>query len=309
MMLLALLALILFPSVASATSDAPDLLRIDVNFTWSGIPFLPGPVTVSGSNVYQHGIGYIDTQGVLTRPNYVVADTGVSSRSYVDIGWSPTHLGINLEAGIPGGVGPDGARFPSGYQHFTAGVSETPGTYTGASFQNESGPLSTYGIFAADSGSVRVVGVPELAILPRFTRHLGGRQLNALVNPSLQRLTAWGAAELLGTKNHGHYIVLPTVILEVEDWCSGITAMKWLMLLALVFGLVSRLGLLGTVMLIFAAALTALEANILRVAAVGYGYGEHPLGWIAVAFGVGQVLLFGLALSIKNLNRDPGMIR
>lgn len=161
MMLLALLALILFPSVASATSDAPDLLRIDVNFTWSGIPFLPGPVTVSGSNVYQHGIGYIDTQGVLTRPNYVVADTGVSSRSYVDIGWSPTHLGINLEAGIPGGVGPDGARFPSGYQHFTAGVSETPGTYTGASFQNESGPLSTYGIFAADRGSVRVVGVPE----------------------------------------------------------------------------------------------------------------------------------------------------
>lgn len=85
--------------------------------------------------------------------------------------------------------------------------------------------------------------------------------------------------------------------------------MKWLMLLALVFGLVSRLGLLGTVMLIFAAALTALEANILRVAAVGYGYGEHPLGWIAVAFGVGQVLLFGLALSIKNLNRDPGLIR
>ena len=132
MMLLALLALILFPSVASATSDAPDLLRIDVNFTWSGIPFLPGPVTVSGSNVYQHGIGYIDTQGVLTRPNYVVAGTGVSSRSYVDIGWSPTHLGINLEAGLPGGVGPDGARFPSGYQHFTAGVSETPGTYTGA---------------------------------------------------------------------------------------------------------------------------------------------------------------------------------
>jgi hypothetical protein len=48
---------------------------------------------------------------------------------------------------------------------------------------------------------------------------------------------------------------LPTRVLELQEWCSGVSAMKWLMLLALVLGLVS---------------------------------------WGTVALGVGQVVLLGL---------------
>jgi hypothetical protein len=66
------------------------------------------------------------------------------------------------------------------------------------------------------------------------------------------------------------------------------------MLLALVLGLVSRIGLPWTAALVVAAAMIGLEANILRVASIGYGYDEDLLGWGTVALGVGQVVLLGL---------------
>jgi hypothetical protein len=58
------------------------------------------------------------------------------------------------------------------------------------------------------------------------------------------------------------------------------------MLLALVLGLVSRIGLPWTAALVVAAAMIGLEANILRVASIGYGYDEDLLGWGTVALGV-----------------------
>ena len=66
MSLLVLCMLVLPPSFASATTDAPDLLRIDVNFQWTNIPFLATPLTVSGSNVWQPTVGYVDAAGQLT---------------------------------------------------------------------------------------------------------------------------------------------------------------------------------------------------------------------------------------------------
>jgi exosortase/archaeosortase family protein len=80
----------------------------------------------------------------------------------------------------------------------------------------------------------------------------------------------------------------------LQEWCSGVSAMKWLMLLALVLGLVSRIGLPWTAALVVAAAMIGLEANILRVAGIGYGYDKDLLDWGTVALGVGQVVLLGL---------------
>jgi hypothetical protein len=74
------------------------------------------------------------------------------------------------------------------------------------------------------------------------------------------------------------------------------------MLLALVLGLVSRIGLPWTAALVVAAAMIGLEANILRVAGIGYGYDKDLLGWGTVALGVGQVVLLGLrSASIQRL--------
>ena len=66
------------------------------------------------------------------------------------------------------------------------------------------------------------------------------------------------------------------------------------MLLALVLGLVSRIGLPWTAALVVAAVMIGLEANILRVAGIGYGYDKDLLDWGTVALGVGQVVLLGL---------------
>jgi hypothetical protein len=66
------------------------------------------------------------------------------------------------------------------------------------------------------------------------------------------------------------------------------------MLLAIVLGLVSRIGPPWTAALVVAAVMIGLEANILRVAGIGYGYDKDLLGWGTVALGVGQVVLLGL---------------
>jgi exosortase/archaeosortase family protein len=297
------LAQLLIASVAQATMVAPDLVRVEVNLTWSHIPWLSGPVNVSGSNLWQSGVGYVDAQG-LVRPSYVVTGTGFPSAAYFDIGWNPAFplSGINLEAAIPGGVGPDGSRFPGGFQHFTSPLSEAPGNYPidQSRFINESGPLSTYGTFFADSGSVQVIAVPELVIL-----HIYGPQLNAVLNPYLQRATAWGAAKLLRALQvpavlDGRYIVLPSVTLEVQEWCSGVSSVKWFALLGLLLALTSGAGVPQRLAIFLTAPLIAIEANMLRVAAIGAGYEiwqgsslKEGVGWATLILGVGQVLLLG----------------
>jgi hypothetical protein len=42
-----------------------------------------------------------------------------------------------------------------------------------------------------------VIGTPELSVLRAYAKQIGGKQLNAALNPPLQRFTAWGAATLL----------------------------------------------------------------------------------------------------------------
>ena len=42
------------------------LVRVEVNLTWNTIPRLAGPVNVSGSNVCQSRVGYVDAQGLIT---------------------------------------------------------------------------------------------------------------------------------------------------------------------------------------------------------------------------------------------------
>jgi hypothetical protein len=66
-------------------------------------------------------------------------------------------------------------------------------------------------------GGGSVVATPELAILRSFTKHIGGKQLHAALNPPLQRLTAWSAAKLLNTDYHDYRIYLPQLTLEVQE--------------------------------------------------------------------------------------------
>jgi Transmembrane exosortase (Exosortase_EpsH) len=116
-----------------------------------------------------------------------------------------------------------------------------------------------------------VTGVPEHALLRSFTKHIGGRQLNAAVNPALQRVTAWGAAKLLGASSRGVYVVLPTRILEIQEWCSGVSTMKWLALLALVMGLVLRASWAWTAALVVAAAMIGLGGTCSASRGLGTG--------------------------------------
>jgi exosortase/archaeosortase family protein len=79
--------------------------------------------------------------------------------------------------------------------------------------------------------------------------------------------------------------------------------MKWLMVLALVLGLVCRISLPWIAALIVVAAMISLETNVLRVASVGagielFGHASREAikewtGWGAMAFGVVQVVGLG----------------
>jgi len=187
-----------------------------------------------------------------------------------------------------------------------------PGEYSisHASFQPGSAANGQFlgAVFFADSGSQRVVSVPELAILRRLPRHIFGPQLHALLNPSLQRVTAWGAATMLRAiripaAQRGVHVDLPSVSLEVQEWCSGLVSMKWLLLLAVFIALVGSGSLPWKVALVLAAPLIALEANTLRGAGIGLGleaggYDYRSLlkdgtGWVALALGVVQVIGLG----------------
>ena len=163
--------------------------------------------------------------------------------------------------------------------------------------------------FSAESGHIRVVASPELKTLRRLMpKHIYGHELAAIANPRLQRLTAWGATMILRTlqipaTRQGVFITLPSVRLEVQEWCSGLVSMKWLLLLAVVVALVIPAGLSWKAALVLAAPLIALEVNMLRVAGIGagveaWGYAasgplKEWLGWAAMALGVMQVVGLG----------------
>jgi len=161
--------------------------------------------------------------------------------------------------------------------------------------------------FAAESSPV--LAVPELSILRRLSpRHLYGRELAALANPSLQRTTAWGAACVLNAvqipaRQRAEFIDLPHVRLEVQEWCSGLVSMKWFLLLSVGIALAVPVSIPWKIALIFAAPLIALEVNILRVAGIGIsvewlhadGWGpmKEWLAWVATGLGVAQVVGLG----------------
>jgi PEP-CTERM motif len=178
--LLPVLVLLLLVSSASAMTVAPDLVLIELNLNWTTIPWLPGGVTVSGSNLWQNGVGY--PQGLAwddprlmlpSIPNWERWAVNGSTGGYFDLGWygGPWFGGINLEAPLTGGRAPDRSfLFPAGYQHFVIGFGGPvllPGDYAidHAYFVNESGPFSTYGTWFADSGFIHVTAVPEPTML------------------------------------------------------------------------------------------------------------------------------------------------
>jgi exosortase len=155
------------------------------------------------------------------------------------------------------------------------------------------------------------VAVPELALL-RLPRHIYGRELGARLNPPLQQITAWGATGLLRAiglpaVQHGIYVDLPKASLEVQEWCSGLTSAKWLLLFGLGFVAIGRLRIIfptpwkWALLLLIAAPLIAIESNILRVAGYGvviemlgaearHGMAKEWLGWAALAFAVTQLV-------------------
>ena len=59
--------------------------------------------------------------------------------------------------------------------------------------------------------------------------------------------------------------------LEVEEWCSGLVSMKWLLLSATMLLFVGAAPWPWKLALILAVPLIALEVNMLRVARVGAG--------------------------------------
>ena len=113
------------------------------------------------------------------------------------------------------------------------------------------------------------------------------------------------ATKLLHVPHSGDRIFLSSAILEVQEWCSGVASLKWLMVLALGLGLVCRISLPWMAALVLAAPLIALEVNVLRVVSIGTGIEWFGLasreaikewtGWGATVFGVAQVVALGLA--------------
>jgi exosortase/archaeosortase family protein len=156
------------------------------------------------------------------------------------------------------------------------------------------------------SGGTPVVGTPELAFL---RRHIGGQQLARALNPALQVVTAAGATAVLRALDlpgvrRNVFIDLPTVSLEVQEWCSGLVSMKWLLALGVVvaLGVVACTGVAGlpwAVLIVLAAPIIGLEINILRVATIGMGierYGhaaKDAIGWGVLVFGITQIVWLG----------------
>jgi exosortase/archaeosortase family protein len=156
-------------------------------------------------------------------------------------------------------------------------------------------------------GGGNVVATPELAILRSFTKHIGGKQLHAALNPPLQRLTAWSAATLLGASSWGDRIYLPQLTLEVQEWCSGLVQIKWLLVLAVVCLAIGRVPWPWALGVIVAVPLIGFEVNVLRVVGIGLAYERYGwavkdwMGWGATIFGVAQVI--GLGTMARRIGR------
>jgi len=238
--------------------------------------------------------------------------------SWVNVGmnFEPRFV-LHLEALLARVVAPDGSvLLDPGVAQITVpfGPSDPllPGDYaidrSGYSINilgvvNVGPPFSGLASFAPTSGYQRVVAVPELAVLRRLMprKHV---ELAAILNPPLQHLTAWGATAMLQAirtpaVQRGTHVDLSSVSLEVQEWCSGLYSMKWLVLLALFIAVFVKQSLPWKVALVLAAPLVALEANMLRVAATGVSleFVGHPykdwMGWGAMALGVVQVVGLG----------------
>jgi exosortase/archaeosortase family protein len=295
--ILPVLALLLLASSASA-QDMPDIVLVEVNLTWA-IPGLPD-VQVTGSNLWQNGVGYVENRNLTTQWTVTGGEPGGLGYANVGMFFEPKFF-LRLEAlfpPIPGRPAGGEVDIFVPFGPITPTDRLLPGDYAiSQSRYSDQVPLGRMDSFSPPSGYQRVVAVPELAILRSFTRRLGGQQLNDLVNPTLQRLTAWGAATLLGATSSGAYVVLPTTILEVQEWCSGVASMKWLMILALALGLVGRMSVPWTALFIVAAALIGLETNVVRVAAIGAGFAKEWTGWGAIGFGAVQVVGLGWVMN------------
>lgn len=88
--------------------------------------------------------------------------------------------------------------------------------------------------------AVPVIGAPEPRVLHRIlSRHLGSLTLKRWFDRPLQRATAWGVSLTLRALRHdarlveGVYVSLPSATIWIHDACSGLVAIKWLTLLAL----------------------------------------------------------------------------
>jgi exosortase/archaeosortase family protein len=280
--------LVLLMASSASAQDMSDLVLITVDLHWT-VPVYDA-VSLSGSEKWQNGVGYTDTTK-RDSERWHVTGTGLPS-----FGWTnfvfPPQFGLVLDLDLPHDELE--IRVPLKGQLINPVV--RPGDY---SISDSVFVQSNFGRSFAESGHISVLRVPELAIMRTFAKHLGGRKLNAFVNPTLQRITAWSAAKILGAPSSGEWVFLPHAYLEVQEWCSGVSSMKWLMLLALSLALVSRASLPWKVALVVAAPLIGLEANILRVTAIGawietFGWGiKDWAGWSAMGLGVVQVVGLG----------------
>jgi exosortase/archaeosortase family protein len=327
--ILPVLALLLLASSVSA-QDMPDLVLIDVDLHWT-VPTRAGgvlDVRLFGSELWQNGVGYADPgphdASALGRHFHVTGLEAERIGAWFNFpGETPSNAGkyvLELESNDS----PTGIRIfrvPFNANDYGPANALLPGDYdiTRARFENmtNSQAISVDGIYFAESGHQSVTAVPELAILRSFTKRIGGQQFNALVNPTLQRVTAWGAAKLLQAPHDGDRIFLTSATLEVQQWCSGVASMKWLMVLALVLGLVCRISLPWIAALIVVAAMISLETNVLRVASVGagielFGHASREAikewtGWGATVFGVAQVVGLGLAWPRPERSLEAGL--
>jgi exosortase/archaeosortase family protein len=312
--LLPVLALLLFASSASA-QDVPALVLIDIDLHWT-VPNISGPasdVRFFGSQLWQNGVGYVNEPQQFTNRWGITGTVCGTNCAWIEEHFQntsppPTSFLLRTEANsvngnfifaIPFGAGPLPALLPGDYDISGSVFFNQPRALDEHFLPN----ISVAGLYVADSGHQRVTAVPELAIFRSFTKHLGGRRLASLVNPTLQRVTTWGAAKLLRAPYAGDRMFLPSTTLEVQEWCSGLVSMKWLLLVATMLLFVGSAPWPWKLVLIMAAPLIALEVNVLRVAAVGAGLEwlghasrgaiKEWTGWGAIGLGMAQVVGLG----------------
>lgn len=269
---------------------------------------------------------YAGNTFTMTSGEYTTADFLRGSFTYAD-GFGPVGLltGCEVDACADGHAGLLSWSFSDGHQSLTEGNSGAGRMIWSVTswlldFSNALGRISTrFGISGyEDAGDtavgfgnlgsicnhglcsnqgtwmVETVTVPELAILPRLPRLLKfglGLGLEDKITARLQRITAWGAATILGVPRDGIVLTMPRVRVEVIEACSGFQTLLFMLVVA---GLIAATGrftcdrmFLHAIacwsMLVVVAVLLALEANALRVAVTALGLdwtaGTMAHGW------------------------------